>query len=121
MATPPPPLRRTGAATLVGVAVVFLGLVCLQDVRPDVRPLPVSLPVLFLAIALARLGLVADRARGHYVWIAIGCVAFALLAPLGAPLSVRDVALDLLIGGGLIVAAVGDDRVLRSFMAERSE
>ena len=112
----PAPLWRTGAATLLGVAAALLWLAWLQEWHP----VPVSLPVIFLAIVLARLGLAGGRARVHYLWIAIGCGAFALLAPLGAPLDVRAAAFDLLVGGGLIVAAIGDDRVLRNAMAARA-
>jgi hypothetical protein len=39
---------------------------------------------------------------------------------LGVPLEIRAAALDGLIGGGLAVAAIGDDRVLRRVMTMRS-
>jgi hypothetical protein len=45
---------------------------------------------------------------------------FALLPLLGVPLEIRAAALDGLIGGGLAVAAIGDDRVLRRVMTMRS-
>lgn len=107
------PRWRTGAATLVGMAAVLLALAWLQERRP----FPVSLPLLFLAIVLARLGLAAGRVRIHYLWIALACVVFALLPLLGAPAGVRTLLFDLLVGVGLIVAAVGDDRVLRRAMS----
>jgi hypothetical protein len=103
------------AAVLFGSFATLLGLEWLQEAWPA----PVSLPVLFVAIALARVGLVADCLRLHYVWIAVACIVFASLAPLGVPLEIRAVALDALIGGGLIVAAIGDDRVLRRAMVGR--
>lgn len=109
------PVWGAGAATLLGAAAALLCLEWLQEWRP----LPVSFPMLFLAIVFARVGLAGGRARVHYLWIAIACGAFALLAPLGAPLAVRAGAFDLLVGGSLIVAAIGDDRVLRRAIGPR--
>ena len=104
------------AAALVGATTAVVGLEWVQELRP----LPVSLPVVFVAIALARLGLSADGLRIHYVWIAAACVVFTALAPLGVPLDVRAAALDLLVGGGLAAAAIGDDRVLRRALTRRA-
>jgi hypothetical protein len=58
--------------------------------------------------------------RSHYLFIAAACATFALLPLLGVPLEIRAAALDGLIGGGLAVAAIGDDRVLRRVMTMRS-
>ena len=104
------------AVTLLGGAVAVLALEWIQELRP----FPVSLPIVFVAVALARVGLSSDGLRLHYVWIAAACAVFAALAPLGVPLDVRAAALDLLLGGGIAVAAIGDDRVLRRAMTERA-
>ncbi len=104
---------RAGAVTLIASATAVVGLAWLQGVRPA----PVSLPLLFLSIMLARLGLVAGRLRVHYVWIALACGTFALLPLVGVPPALRAPALDALIGGSLIVAAIGDHRVLRRVMS----
>jgi hypothetical protein len=99
---------QTGMATLVIAAAAFLWLEWLQETRP----LPVSLPVVFVALLLARLGWAAGRLRAHYLWIAGACAVFAILPVLHVPMHARTVAFDLLIAGGLAVAAIGDHRVL---------
>ena len=106
---------RTGAA-LAGTAAAVVVLEWIQERRP----LPISLPVVFVAIALARLGLSADGLRIHYLWIAAACAVFAALAPLGVAFETRAAALDILVGGGLAVAAIGDDRVLRRALTRRA-
>ncbi len=103
---------RAGTVTLVASAAALLALAWLQERWP----VPVSLPMLFVSAALARLGLVEGRLRVHYLWIAAACAAFAVLPLVGVPVAVRAAALDALVGGGLIVAAIGDDRVLRRVM-----
>jgi len=108
---------RTGAATLVGCFVVIAILVWVQDQHQWL----VSVPILFVAAVLARLGLVAHRLRVHYLWIAAACIAFALLGPLGASVGIRDVAFDVLIGGGLLVAGFGDHYVLRRALHESGD
>jgi hypothetical protein len=96
--------------------VAFFWLEWLQEIRP----FPVPLPVLFVAVVLARIGMAAGWLRSHYLFIAAACATFALLPLLGVPLEIRAAALDGLIGGGLAVAAIGDDRVLRRVMTTRS-
>lgn len=104
------------AAALVGAAAAIVVLEWVQTLRP----LPVSLPVVFVAVALARLGLSADGIRIHYLWIAAACGVFAALTPLHVPFEARAAALDALVGGGLAVAAIGDDRVLRRALTRRA-
>src|SRR5262245_1032705 len=57
---------RTGVLTLVASCVGFLWFEWMQETLSP----PVSLPVLFVAILLTRLGLIAGRLRVHYLWIA---------------------------------------------------
>jgi hypothetical protein len=110
------PLGWRTALPLVAATAAFFGLEWLQELRP----LPVPLPILFVAVVLARVGIAAGSLRSHYLFIAAACAMFALLPVLGVPLDIRAAALDGLIGGGLAVAAIGDDRVLRRVMATRS-
>ncbi|SRR6266853_4210733 len=110
------PFRWRSALQIVAGTAAFFALEWLQELRP----FPVPLPVLFVAVVLARIGMAAGWLRSHYLWIAAACALFALLPVLGVPLDIRAAALDGLIGGGLAVAAIGDDRVLRRVMAERS-
>jgi hypothetical protein len=113
-----PPLRwRTGMLTLIGSCAGFLWFEWMQEALSP----SVSLPLLFAAVLLARLGLVAKRIRVHYLWIAAAVVAFAVLPRGSVSTDVRAVAGDLLVGGGLAVAAIGDDRVLRRVLATRNE
>jgi hypothetical protein len=106
---------RTALSLLVAVAAI----VALEWVQERLE-FPLSLPVMFVAIVLARVGLSADRLRIHYVWIAAACALFAALAPLGVPPDVRSAALDVLVGGSLVIAALGDDRVLRRALTRRA-
>jgi hypothetical protein len=104
-----PPRWRTGALTLIACTAVFLWFEWLQETLSP----SVSLPLLFVATLLARLGLVAGRLRGHYLWIAAAVGLFAVLARAGVSPDARAIAGNLLIGGSLAVAGLGDDRLLR--------
>jgi len=104
-----PPRWRTGALTLLACAAAFLWFEWLQETLSP----SISLPLLFVATLLARLGLVAGRLRAHYLWIAVAVALFAVLAGAGLSPGARAVTGDLLIGASLVVAGVGDDRVLR--------
>jgi hypothetical protein len=106
---------RTGAFTLIASVAAFLWSEWLQETLSP----PVSLPVIFVAVVLARLGLVAGRVRGHYLWIAAATALFAVLPRAAVSNDVRAVAGNLLIGCGLVVAAIGDDRVLRRTLTTR--
>jgi len=108
---------KTGVATLVVAVAVFLWLEWLQETRP----LPVSLPVVFVALLLARVGWAAGRLRSHYLWIAGACAVFAALPLLHVSMYARTVAFDLLIGGGLAVAALGDHCVLLRAMTSNDD
>ena len=110
------PFRWWSVLQIVAGTAAFFALEWLQEIRP----FPVPLPVLFIAVVLARVGTAAGWLRSHYLWIAAACALFGLLPVLGVPLDLRAAALDGLIGGGLAVAAIGDDRVLRRVMATRS-
>lgn len=108
-----PALRwRSGMLTLIGSCAGFLWFEWLQETLSP----PVSLPLLFVAVMLARLGLVAGRLRVHYLWIAAAVAAFAVLPHAGMAGGVRPIIGNLLIGGSLAIAAIGDDRVLRQAM-----
>jgi hypothetical protein len=56
---------------------------------------------------------VADGLRRHYLVIAVACLVFAFAPLMRVPPAARNVALDLLIGMGLIVAGVGDHMALQ--------
>jgi hypothetical protein len=93
----------------------FLGFEWLQETLSP----PVSLPVIFVAVVLARLGLVAGRVRAHYLWIAAAAALFGVLPRAAVSADIRAVAGNLLIGCGLVVAAIGDDRMLRRTLRMR--
>ena len=103
------PLRYySGATTLVLSFLAFLLLAWAQSQFAW----PVSAPVLFVAAMLFRLGLAAGAMRKHYLVLAC-CTTALALAPLTA-ISPRALVVlrDLMIGGGLLVAGIGDDYVL---------
>ncbi len=100
---------RSGVLPLVG----YLALLVLAEVIREVAAWPLPLPLIVMAILLVRLGLQAGGLRQHYVWIACGCFVFMALGQWSAPPNVRAMELDLLMAGGVVTAAIGDDRVLR--------
>jgi hypothetical protein len=108
-----PSRRRGGAATLMMCTVGFVVLVLRQ---PD--HIRVSVPVAFIGLQLALLGFVEHGVRKHYRVIAAACFVVAGLPLAGVPPPVRAVALDLLVGVGLIVAGWGDHRALRATLEE---
>jgi hypothetical protein len=110
------PFRWRSVLQIAAGTALFFALEWLQEIRP----FPIPLPILFIAIVLARIGIAAGWLRRHYLWIAAACALFGLLPVLGVSLDMRAAALDALIGGGLAVAAIGDHRVLRSVMGARS-
>jgi hypothetical protein len=62
------------------------------------------------------------RLRWHYLPIAAAWFVFATLPPLGVSVHSRDVVFDLLIGLSLVVAGIGDHRMLcRTFVAAAEE
>jgi hypothetical protein len=100
---------RSGVAPLVGQCILLIGAEILREQARWQFPVP----LLVLAILLARLGLQAGHLRRHYVWLAGVCVVVMMLTPVHLPPDVRACAFDLLMAGGLMTAAIGDDRVLR--------
>jgi hypothetical protein len=73
----------------------------------------VSLPILLVACALAIVGSTGGQVRAHYFVLAGACAMFSFLGTLGVPFVIRDVLLDILVGGGFILIGVGDHIVLR--------
>ena len=100
---------RSGARTMIGSLLVLVVFLWVQP-TPSVVPLP----LLFVAALLARMAFVADRLRIHYLAISVGCMALTAMSMLGYSLHALEVAFDLLLGGGLLIAGLGDDRVLRT-------
>jgi hypothetical protein len=100
---------RSGVLPLVGYA----ALLVLAEAIREVAHWPVPLPVVVVAILLVRLGLEAGGLRQHYVWIACACLVFMGLGQWRVPADIRALELNLLVAGGLVTAAVGDDRILR--------
>jgi hypothetical protein len=100
---------RSGATTLIVSFVVFMALGWLQAWADWM----ISASVLFVGAALLRLALIEDGLRKHYLLPACACVVFAFWLPSHAASNAAAIGGDLLIGLGLIVAGLGDDRVLR--------
>jgi hypothetical protein len=114
---PPRPERtRTGVVTLTMVTGAFVLTLAVPHL-----PGSVSLPALAIALALTYPGLSGGGLRWHYLPLAAGWFIFAWLPHLGLSRHVREVGLDVLIAVSLIVAGLGDDRILRRAMAAPRE
>jgi hypothetical protein len=107
----PPRASRSGAVTL---ATCFVGVVAFAWRSPP--PSPLFVPAVFVGLAFGRLGCVEHGLRRHYIGLAAACWLFAITPALGVPPPARRVALDFLIGLGLIVAGLGDHAVLQRLL-----
>src|SRR5207249_386676 len=72
-----------------------------------------SAPALFVGVAFAYVGLARGRIRKHYLAIGAAWFLFASLSGIGVPLYVRQIVFELVLGGGLIVAGIGDHLLLQ--------
>jgi hypothetical protein len=102
-------LWRGGALPLLAVSTAFLAVVFLPIALSWV-PLAAFL---FLSAVFTSIGLKRRVWRPHYLPVAGIWVVFAILSVGGVPVDTRDVALDVAIGLSLIIAGLGDDRVLK--------
>jgi len=100
---------RSGVLPFVGIAALLVLAEAIREVAEWQWPVP----LVVMAILLVRLGLQAGALRQHYVWIACACFAFMALGQWSVRPNVRAMELNLLVAGGLVTAAIGDDRVLR--------
>ena len=91
----------------------YSGLLVFAEVVRERLSWSFPLPMFVLALCLARLGLRAGRLRSHYLWVAAACLAFLALGRWHVPPRIRATEFDLLVVGGVVTAAIGDDRVLR--------
>jgi hypothetical protein len=91
----------------------YAALLILAEAIREVAGWQLPVPLIVMAILLVRLGLQAGGLRQHYVWIACACFVFMALGQWSVRPNVRAMELNLLVAGGLVTAAIGDDRVLR--------
>ena len=103
-------LWSSGALTLFAVSTAFLAAIGLQT-ELSWR---LSVPALFLSAVFTSIGLKRRGWRRHYVAVAGVWVVFAMLGVAGVSIATRNVALDVVIGLSLMIAGLGDDRVLKS-------
>jgi hypothetical protein len=108
-----PPRRGSGAATLTTSAI---GVVALAMFQP--ATIRVSIPLVFVGLQLLMLSVVGHGVRTHYRVIAGVCVVVACLPLVGVSRHLRAIALDLLMGGGVIGAGWGDHRAFRAVVQE---
>jgi hypothetical protein len=100
---------RSGLVPLLGQCALLVSAEVIREWAGWQFPVP----LLVLAILLARIGLQVGHLRRHYLWLAGACIGAMILTPFHLSSNVRALEFDLLIAGGLITAAIGDDRVLR--------
>ena len=102
-------LWRGGALPLLAVSTAFLAVIGLQTALSW----RLSVPALFLSGVFTSIGLERRGWRRHYLGVAGVWIVFAMLGVAGVSVDTRDVALDVVVGLGLIIAGLGDDRVLK--------
>lgn len=100
---------RTGVIPLLGQCAFLVGAEVVRESAGWQFPVP----LLVLAVLLARLGLQVGQLRRHYLWLAGVCLVAMVLSPFHLAPTVRALECDLLIAGGLMTAAIGDHHVLR--------
>lgn len=101
--------RLRGRLTLVSALIVLAVAIWLQSRQPTM----ISLPLLVIGIVVGCLGVVDGLTRPHYLIVSGFCLVLAMLGTFGVAPHTRVVLLDAVIGIGLIVIGLGDDRVLR--------
>jgi hypothetical protein len=103
-------LRRAdnGALALLSFVVCLLALAGVQEWLQTLIPLA----RLFLVSGLLVLGTAHRCTRVHYLVLAAICVIVPWMLPPDVAPASRELVLDLLTGGGLLIAGVGDHLVL---------
>jgi hypothetical protein len=97
-----------GQILLVLLYALFIASLFVQNAFP----LPISLPIITVAIAVGFLGVTGGHVRTHYIAVAAVALLFGSLGSL-LPEHARVVLLDDLIGISLIVIGLGDHFLLR--------
>ncbi len=69
--------------------------------------------MMYVGMVFAYTGVAQGGIRKHYLLIAAACLVFACIQSFNVPRETGKTLLSLLIGGGLIVAGIGDHIVLR--------
>jgi hypothetical protein len=98
-------------------ALLFAGVFLFSLWTQDTLSPSISLPAAAVGLGLGCLAVVGGQVRTHYLALAALCVAFATLGSLGVSFHARDLLFDDLVGIGLIVAGIGDHRLLRRTLA----
>jgi len=106
---------HSGFWFFVGLCGCVLGSLVLEAVGQ--WPIAAPGPLVVVILCLVYIGLTHDAIRKHYLVVALAVVSFlgaqqvGLLSP-----DRQQVLLDVIIGAGLIVAGLGDDRILRTLL-----
>ena len=102
------PMLHSGVLPLSALAIGFVIAVWLQEQWHW----PLSVPAVFVAAVLLGIGVSHRAARKHYIAAAFVWLAVVALGTFGLSDATRDAALDLAIALVLIIAGVGDHRLL---------
>jgi hypothetical protein len=105
-------LADNGALALVSFVVCLLALVGLEEWLHSSIPLA----RLFLVSGLLVLGTAYGCKRVHYLMLAAICLTVPWMLPQHMAPASRALVLDLLTGGGLLIAGIGDHLVLTRFL-----
>jgi hypothetical protein len=100
---------RSGVLPLAGISIGFV--ISLWSLEQWQWPVP--LPAMFVAAVLLWIGVSDRAARKHYIAVAFVWFALVTLASFGVSDAARDAVLDLAIALSLVIAGVGDHRLLR--------
>src|SRR5262245_28989655 len=103
------PTHRSGAGLwTLAFCAALLGSAAL----PLRSGLTLWLPLLVAAGGIGTVGLSEGHTRPAYLGVALACVVFSTLGPLGVSSHARDVLLDCLVAGGLLAIGLSDHRLL---------
>lgn len=109
--------RHSGLLPLIGLSIGFVMAMWAQERWQW----PVPAAAMFVAAVLLSIGVAYGATRKHYIAVAILWFTIVTLAPFGLSDAARDASLDVAIALSLVIAGVGDHRLLRQTLQPQRE
>ena len=105
---------------MVRLVLIAAGVVVLVGIQMTIDS-PISLPAAFVGIVLAAIAWRQAPRRPHFLLIAIAWLVCAFMRPLGVSPGAMPILWDLVIGLSVVIAGVGDHRILRQALPSLPE